>query len=88
MKNSVFWDVMPCGSYKNRLFGGKYLLHHQDEKNYEVGTTFTPMMEAIVSSETSILTRVIWHHIQEDVILQYICCFYLLNILNIILVSL
>jgi hypothetical protein len=22
MKNGVFWDVMPCGSGKNRRFGG------------------------------------------------------------------
>jgi hypothetical protein len=22
MKNCVFWDVRPCGSYKNRRFGG------------------------------------------------------------------
>jgi hypothetical protein len=21
--NAVFWDVMPCGSCKNRRFGGK-----------------------------------------------------------------
>jgi hypothetical protein len=26
MKNGVFWDVMPCGSCKNRRFGGTYLL--------------------------------------------------------------
>jgi hypothetical protein len=24
MKNAVFWDVTPCGSCKNRRFGGKY----------------------------------------------------------------
>jgi hypothetical protein len=22
MKNGVFWDVTPCGSYKNRRLGG------------------------------------------------------------------
>jgi hypothetical protein len=22
MTNTVFWDVTPCGSYKNRRFGG------------------------------------------------------------------
>jgi hypothetical protein len=26
MKNSVFWDVMPCCSCKNRRFGGRYRL--------------------------------------------------------------
>jgi hypothetical protein len=24
MKNAVFWDVTPFGSYMNRRFGGKY----------------------------------------------------------------
>jgi hypothetical protein len=24
MKNGVFWDVTPCGSCKNRRFGGTY----------------------------------------------------------------
>jgi hypothetical protein len=27
MKNDVFWEVTPCGSSKNRRFGGKYRLH-------------------------------------------------------------
>jgi hypothetical protein len=25
MKNDVFWDVTPCGSCKNRRFGGVFL---------------------------------------------------------------
>jgi hypothetical protein len=29
MKNAVLWDVTPCGSGKNRRFGGTYRLHHQ-----------------------------------------------------------
>jgi hypothetical protein len=33
MKNTVLWDVMPCGLCKNRRFGGNYRLHHQGEKN-------------------------------------------------------
>jgi hypothetical protein len=33
MKNGVFWDVMPCGSCKNRRFGGTSHLHHQGDKN-------------------------------------------------------
>jgi hypothetical protein len=32
-KNAFFWDVTPCGSSKNRRFGGTYLLNHQDDKN-------------------------------------------------------
>jgi hypothetical protein len=31
-KNAVFWNVKSRGSCKNRRFGGKYRLHHQDEK--------------------------------------------------------
>jgi hypothetical protein len=26
---SIFWEMTPCGSYKNRRFGGSYRLHHQ-----------------------------------------------------------
>jgi hypothetical protein len=33
MKNGVFWDVTPCGSCKNRRFGGTYHLLHQGDKN-------------------------------------------------------
>jgi hypothetical protein len=25
----IFWEMMPCGSYKNRRFGGSYRLHLQ-----------------------------------------------------------
>jgi hypothetical protein len=32
-KNVIFWDVTPCGSCKNRRFGGTYRLHHQGDKN-------------------------------------------------------
>jgi hypothetical protein len=31
MKNAVFWNVMPCGSCKNRCFGGTCHFHHQGE---------------------------------------------------------
>jgi hypothetical protein len=34
MKNGVFWDVTPCGSCKNRSFGGTWrLLHQVDQKS-------------------------------------------------------
>jgi hypothetical protein len=29
MKNSVFWDVVPCEFILNRYFGGTYRLHPQ-----------------------------------------------------------
>jgi hypothetical protein len=33
MKNGVFWDVTPCGSCKNRRFGGTQR-PYQDDKNW------------------------------------------------------
>jgi hypothetical protein len=36
MKNGVFWVVTPCGSCKNRRFGGTWLLLHQGDKNRSV----------------------------------------------------
>jgi hypothetical protein len=33
LKNGVFWDVRPCGSCKNRRFGGTWRLLHQSDKN-------------------------------------------------------
>jgi hypothetical protein len=32
--NAIFWDVTPCGSCKNRRFGGNYPFHNQGEKNH------------------------------------------------------
>jgi hypothetical protein len=39
MKNGVFWDVTPCGSCKNRRFGGTWRRLHQGDKIGELGTT-------------------------------------------------
>jgi hypothetical protein len=35
MTNVVFWDVMPCGSFKSQHFGGMYHLHLQGENNQQ-----------------------------------------------------
>jgi hypothetical protein len=59
-KNVIFWDVTPCGTCKNRRFGGTYRLHHQGGKNRQVRNNVGPsssilvtqMMQAIRSSET------------------------------------
>jgi hypothetical protein len=55
MKNDVFWDVTPCGSCKNRRFGGTYRRLHQDDNIGELGTTL------VVTSN---------RNIPEDAILQ------------------
>jgi hypothetical protein len=57
MKNGVFRVVTPCGSCKNRRFGGTWRLLHQGDKNR-------------CSSETLLLTRATWRHIPEDGIVQ------------------
>jgi hypothetical protein len=33
-RNAVFSDGKPCGSYRNRRFGGTYSLHHQGAKRW------------------------------------------------------
>jgi hypothetical protein len=39
MNNDVFWVVTPCGSCKNRRFGGTWRLLHQGVKIGALGTT-------------------------------------------------
>jgi hypothetical protein len=39
LKNGVFWVVTPCGSCKNRRFGGTWRLFYQGDKIGELGTT-------------------------------------------------
>jgi hypothetical protein len=83
-KNSIFWDVTPCGSCKNRSFGGTFRLHYQVDKKLRgvlqllVSANVIPsspilvtlMMEAIRFSETSVLTRATQRNFPEDGILQ------------------
>jgi hypothetical protein len=64
MKNAVFWVVMPCGCFKNLNFGRICFLSQQGGKQLFV-TAYVPtslilsilMMEAMRSSETSVLAR-------------------------------
>jgi hypothetical protein len=76
MKNDVFWDFTLCGSCRNRRFKGTYRLHHQGDKVLRllVIANAVPrssifvilMMEAICSTETSVLTRATQNNIPED----------------------
>jgi hypothetical protein len=80
LKNDVFCDVTPCGSCKNRRFGGKYRLLHQGDKNRRTRTDASCNWQqthaakeyhlALSSSETSVLTRAAQRNIPEYTILH------------------
>jgi hypothetical protein len=71
-KNVVFWDVTPCDSCYNRRFGGTLVLLHS-VLQLLVTTNFpsslilsTLFVEAICSSERSVLTRATRRHSPDD----------------------
>jgi hypothetical protein len=83
MKNVVFWDVTPCGSYRNRSCGeisamGTTLALTSKRSTLLVAANVvpispilvTPIMEAIRSSVTSVLSRATLRRILEGDILQ------------------
>jgi hypothetical protein len=61
----IFWEMTPCGSYKNRRFGDAVY-----NRAYCFAlcllVSFTLKMEAIRSSETSVLIRATRRHLPED----------------------
>jgi hypothetical protein len=64
LKNAVFWDMTPCGPFKNRHFRGMFDHHHHGDKNRRSWSNVscnssspilvTVMMEAIRSTETPV----------------------------------
>jgi hypothetical protein len=65
----VFWDLTPCGSCKTRRFGGSYSLVTADAVPSSP-ILFTLIMEAIRSSETSVLIRTTRRKIPGDDVLR------------------
>jgi hypothetical protein len=67
LKDALFWDVTPCGSCKDLCFGGIASYGYVPSSPILV----TLMMEALSSSETSVLTRATRHNMPDNTILEY-----------------
>jgi hypothetical protein len=72
LKNVIFRVLAPC--FYNRHFGGTYRLSYSGLLLVAVNVVpssliLSTLKEAARSSETSVLTRSIWHNIPEDGIL-------------------
>jgi hypothetical protein len=77
IKIGVIWDVTPCGSCKNRRFGGTWRLLHQGDKMLVAACVVpsspilvTVIKEAPGSSVTSVQKRATRRNITEDTFLH------------------
>jgi hypothetical protein len=63
MNNAVVWDVALCAPVRIEFSEERIVSMFRAESISKLGT-----LEAIRSSETSVLTRPKWHHIPKDVL--------------------
>jgi hypothetical protein len=70
MKNTVFWDVVPCSSCLNRHFGGTYRLHLQGRKIRERGTSVSWLLQ---SARRHIPENCILHSHRRENLKSYVC---------------
>jgi hypothetical protein len=72
MKNSVLWDITPCGSCKNHLVFLRSVRRLLVTANVSPRSPIlvTLMMDAIYFFETSTLRGATHHNIKEDCILH------------------
>jgi hypothetical protein len=63
----IFWEMMPCGSYKNRLSSTSLCLCKSLQlRSVTCSHSCTLKMEAIRSSETSVVIRATRRNLPED----------------------
>jgi hypothetical protein len=70
MKNGVFWDVTPCGSYKNLVFLYNVCRLLVTDNVPSTPILVTLKIETLTCSETSVLTRATQRNIPKDDILH------------------
>jgi hypothetical protein len=76
VKNDVFWDVTPCGSCKNRRFGGTWHLLHQGDKNrWTRNSTRIQEKDGKIRNTFLHVINMFWH-LSFSVIVQDLACRY------------
>jgi hypothetical protein len=65
MRNAVFWDVTPRASCKNRRFGERYHLCHQDDKDWRI--FLLCVLQMLVTANVVLSTPIIFTVMMEAI---------------------